>query len=99
MEILANSAALQRDLGEYIREKPLTALAIATMAGFVFGGGVNRRIGLAMLTTIGPMVFRGVGASLIAGILTSSPGNGTPDGARPGDGRHDNGRTDFQEPG
>ena len=100
MEILANSVALERDSGTYIRENPLAALAIATVAGFVLGGGVNRRFGLAMLTTIGPMALRGVGASLIAGMMTSSPGNRGRNRARPRrNERHDNGRTDFQEPG
>ena len=59
MDISAASAVLHRDMGEYVRGEPLTALAIATVAGFVLGGGVNRRIGLAMLTIVGRIALRG----------------------------------------
>ena len=99
MDISANSAARHRNVGEYVRDEPLTALAIAAVAGFVLGGGVNRRIGLAMLTTVGRIVLRGVATSLIVGMVTGSHDNRRQDSARPGGGRHDNGRTDFQKPG
>ena len=42
----------ERDIGEYVREEPLTALAIAGGVGFIFGGGANSRIGLALLTLV-----------------------------------------------
>jgi hypothetical protein len=95
-----------RDVAEYVRDEPLTALAIATTAGFVLGGGVNlnRRIGLAMLTMVGRTVLRGVATSLILGMVTGSYDNAGQDGARQGSQRqgsqrHDNGRTDFQKSG
>jgi hypothetical protein len=106
--ISTNSSAPRRhrsrDVSEYVRDEPLTALAIATAAGFILGGGVNRRIGLAMLTMVGRTVFRGVATSLILGMVTGSYDNARPDStrqdsARQGGQRHDNGRTEFQKPG
>jgi hypothetical protein len=105
VDISANSAARHRDVGEYVRDEPLTALAIATVAGFVLGGGVNRRIGLAMLTIVGRIALRGVATGLIVGMVTGGNDDGRQDSnrrhdsARPGGGKHDNGRTDFQKPG
>jgi hypothetical protein len=47
-------------VGEYIRDEPLTALAIAAAAGFVVGGVVNRRLGLTMFTIVGRIALRGI---------------------------------------
>ena len=99
MEVSANSATRHRDLVEYVRDEPLTALAIAGAAGFVLGGGVNRRIGLAILTIVGRIALRGIATSLIAGMVTGSHDDIKQENAKPGGGRHDNGRTDFQKPG
>jgi hypothetical protein len=99
MDTSTNSAATRRhhsrDVGEYVRDEPLTTLAIATAAGFILGGGVSPRIGLAMLTMVGRPVLRGVATSLILGMVTGSFDNGGRDSARHGTQRHDNGRTDF----
>ena len=35
----------ERDVGEYISEEPLTALAIAGGVGFIFGGGATAILG------------------------------------------------------
>jgi hypothetical protein len=86
-------------LGQYVREEPLTALAIAAVTGFVLGGGVNRRIGLAMLTIAGRIALRGVADNLILGMVGYGHDNQGPDNARSCDGRHDDGRTEFQESG
>ncbi len=37
-------------LSKSIRERPLTALAVGVTAGFVMGGGMRTRLGIAMLT-------------------------------------------------
>jgi len=37
-------------LSKSIREQPLTALAVGVTAGFVMGGGMRTRLGIAMLT-------------------------------------------------
>ena len=88
VEISADTAAARRsrvrDVSEYVRDEPLAAVAIATAAGFVLGGGVNRRIGLAILTMAGRMAFRGAATSLILGMVTGSCSNGRQDSASPG---------------
>jgi uncharacterized membrane protein YebE (DUF533 family) len=102
MEVSADSAARRRDVVEYVRDEPLTALAIAAMAGFVLGGGVNRRIGLTMLTIVGRIALSGVATSLIAGIMSGSNDHLRQDSAGPAGGRHGNGKTegtDFQKSG
>ena len=105
MDTSANSAARHRDVSEYVRDEPLTALAIAAVAGFVLGGGVNRRLGLAMLTIVGRIALRGVATSLIFGMVTGGNDDGRldrntrHDSARTGGERHDNGRTDIQKSG
>ena len=66
MEISANRAARHRNVVEYVRNEPLTALAIAAAAGFVLGGGVNRRVGLAVLTIAGRIALSSVATILIA---------------------------------
>jgi hypothetical protein len=92
-----------RDVGEYVREEPLTALAIAGGAGFILGGGANSRIGLALLSIVGRIALRGAATSFIVGLVTGNYDNQTPDRAtgRVGsyrNGNHDNGRTDFSDP-
>ncbi len=91
----------ERDIGEYVREEPLTALAIAGGVGFIFGGGANSRIGLALLTLVGRIALRGAATSFIVGLVT-----GNHDDQRPGrptrggsyrNGNHDNRRTDFSD--
>jgi DUF883 C-terminal glycine zipper region len=37
---------------DYVREEPLRSLTVATAAGFILGGGLNSRIGLALLTSL-----------------------------------------------
>ena len=95
MDISANSDVRRRDLGEYVRDEPFTALAISALAGFVLGGGVNRRIGLAMLMMAGRVALRGAATNLIAGMLLDRQDNRGRDSASPGGEGHDNGRTDF----
>ncbi len=46
---------------DYVRGEPLWSLMVATAAGFILGGGVNSRIGLAMLTFVGQIAILGVG--------------------------------------
>jgi hypothetical protein len=92
-----------RNIGEYVKEQPLTALAIASGAGFILGGGANSRIGLALLTIVGRIALRGAATSFIVGLITGNPDNQTPHRAsgRVGsyrNGNHDDGRTDFGDP-
>jgi len=93
----------ERDIGEYISEEPLTALAIAGGVGFIFGGGANSRIGLALLTLVGRIALRGAATSFIVGLVTGNRDDQNPDRARARgesyrNGNNDNGRTDFRDP-
>ena len=59
-----------RDLTSYIKNEPVKSLAIATTAGFVFGGGLNSRLGLAMITVGTRMALRGFCGYALAGAMT-----------------------------
>jgi hypothetical protein len=61
---------------DYIREEPLRSLAVATAAGFILGGGLNSRIGLALLTFAGRRALRGVVTSSLVELITGSHDNG-----------------------
>ena len=92
-----------RDIGEYIREEPLTALAIASGAGFIIGGGANSRIGLALLSVVGRIALRGAATNFIVDLVTGRHDNERPDrattrGRSHRNGYHDNPRTDFSDP-
>jgi len=95
METSADSIARHRNLSEYVNDEPVTAVVIAAAAGFVLGGGVNRRIGLAMLTLLGRIAFRSVAANLIFEAVSGGHSSGQDSGARHGSGTHDNGRTNL----
>ncbi len=60
----------ERDIAEYAREEPLTALAIAGGLGFIMGGGARSRIGLALLTIAGRIAVRGAAADFMAGFFS-----------------------------
>ena len=92
-----------RDIGEYIKEEPLTSLAIASGVGFIVGGGANSRIGLAMLGIVGRIALRGVATNFIVDLVTGRHDNQKPDrattrGRSHRNGNHDNPRTDFSDP-
>ena len=61
---------------DYVREEPLRSLAVATAAGFILGGGLNSRIGLALLTFAGRLALRGVVTSSLVELITGSHDNG-----------------------
>jgi hypothetical protein len=81
----------ERNVGEYVREEPLTALAIAGGVGFIFGGGANSRIGLALLTLVGRIALRGAATSFIVGLVTGNHDNQPQNRATTGGGSHRNG--------
>jgi len=92
----------ERDVGEYIREEPLTSLAIASGVGFIIGGGANSRLGLALLGIVGRIALRGAATNFIVDLVAGNRDSRTPDRAttRGGyrNGKHDNRRTDFSDP-
>lgn len=84
------------EVSEYVRREPLKTLAIAAATGFVVGGGVSGRIGLAILTFVGRNVLRGVATSLIVGMMAGNPGNISRDGAPQDKENYDDARTEYQ---
>ena len=64
---------LGEELGEYIRDEPLTALAIAGAAGFILGGGASSRIGLAALAMVGKVALRGAATNFLVGLFVPNP--------------------------
>jgi hypothetical protein len=62
---------LSRELTIYIKDEPVKSLAIATAAGFVFGGGLNNRLGLAMITMGTRMALRGFCGYALTGAVIS----------------------------
>jgi hypothetical protein len=92
-----------RDIGEYIKEEPLTSLAIAGGVGFIVGGGAKSRIGLALLSVVGRIALRGAVTSFVVDLLTgnhqdSAAGRGSNRGRSNRNGYNDNHRTDFSDP-
>ena len=49
---------------------------VAIAAGFILGGGVNSRIGLAMFTLVGQIALRGVVTSSLVELVTGSHDSG-----------------------
>jgi hypothetical protein len=92
-----------RDIGEYIKEEPLTSLAIASGVGFIVGGGAKSRIGLALLSIVGRIALRGAVTNFVVDLVTGNhqnPGTGRESnrGRSHRNGHHDNHRTDFSDP-
>ena len=93
----------ERDVGEYIREEPLTSLAIASGVGFIIGGGANSRLGLALLGIVGRIALRGAATNFIVDLVAGNHDSrrqdrATTHGGRHRNGHYDNGRTDFSDP-
>jgi hypothetical protein len=61
---------------DYVREDPLRSLGVATAAGFILGGGLNSRIGLALLTVAGRMALREVVTRSLVELISGSHDNG-----------------------
>jgi len=92
-----------RDIGEYIKEEPLTSLAIAGGVGFIVGGGAKSRIGLALLSIVGRIALRGAVTSFVVDLVTGNhqdrgAGRGSNRGGSNRNGHNDNHRTDFSDP-
>ena len=58
-----------RQLERTIREKPLSAAAIAATAGFIVGGGLATRPGLAMLMLFGRMAARETAVNFVTDMV------------------------------
>jgi hypothetical protein len=62
----------RRHWDEFVRDEPLTALAISVTAGFILGGGAGTRAGRAALGFVGRMAIRAAAGKLLTGMLTAS---------------------------
>ena len=58
-----------RHLDQFVRDEPLTALAIAVTAGFILGGGAETRVGRAALAFVGRFAIRAAVGNLLVGVL------------------------------
>jgi len=58
-----------RQIEKTIREKPLSAAAIAATAGFIVGGGLATRPGLAMLMLFGRMAARETAVNFVTDMV------------------------------
>jgi hypothetical protein len=84
----------ERDIGEYIREEPLTSLAIASGVGFIIGGGANSRLGLALLTIVGRIALRGAATNFIVDLVAGNHDSRRQDRATTRGGSYRNGNHD-----
>lgn len=90
----------QRDyVAEYVRETPITALAIAAAAGFLIGGGLKNRLGLAILGIVGRVAIQGAATTFMAALATGNDHNETPNGASRDSNGYDKPRGNVQESG
>ena len=58
-----------RQLEKTIREKPLSAAALAATAGFIVGGGLATRPGLAMLFLFGRMAAKETAVNFVTDMV------------------------------
>ena len=90
----------QRDyVGEYVRETPITALAIAATAGFLIGGGLKNRLGLAILGIVGRVAIQGAATTFMAALATGNDHNETLNRASRDSNGYDKPRGNVQESG
>jgi len=69
----------RRYVEEFVRDEPLTALAIAVTAGFIIGGGAGTRVGRSALAFVGRIAIRGAVGNLLVGMLMGSNERGAKD--------------------
>jgi hypothetical protein len=70
---------LSRNVTNYVKDEPFKSLAVATAAGFVFGGGLNSRLGLAMITIGTRIALQGFVLNALAGAVAGRHHNGVKD--------------------
>jgi hypothetical protein len=61
-----------RQLEDFVRDEPLTALAISITAGFILGGGAGTSAGRAALGFVGRLAIRGAVGKLLTEMLTGT---------------------------
>lgn len=103
MKISASSSALPHspleDVVEYVRDAPLTSLAIAAAAGFLVGGGARNRVSLAVLGIVGRIVIQGAATAFVAALVTEPRHNENVRSASSESARYDKAGRENQESG
>jgi hypothetical protein len=61
-----------RSLEGFVKDEPLTALAIAVTAGFILGGGAETRIGRSALGFVGRFAIRSAVSNLLVAMLVGN---------------------------
>jgi len=63
-------SAENRTLAETVSESPLTSAGIAAGVGFLLGGGLRTRAGMALLLFVGRIVAREMTVNYLAGAVS-----------------------------
>jgi hypothetical protein len=71
-EFALNESRRSRDVREYIRHEPVTALAMAAGAGFIVRGEASARPGLALRAFIGQIAVREAATYFVIGTVADS---------------------------
>jgi hypothetical protein len=64
------------DLAEYVRAEPLKSVTVAAAAGFILGGGLNSRVGLALLAFVGRIALRQMVTGSLVELVAGNHNNG-----------------------
>jgi hypothetical protein len=62
---------LSSDITSYVKSEPIKSLTLACAAGFVFGAGLNSRLGVTMITLASRIALRGLVINGLADSLMS----------------------------
>ena len=62
---------LENSVEKWIRDRPLPSAAIAAAAGFIIGGGMASRPGVAMLALLGRKAAKQAATNMISGMVRS----------------------------
>jgi len=73
--------------------------AIAAAAGFLIGGGLKNRLGLAILGIVGRVAIQGAATTFMAALAAGNHHNETPNGASRDSNGYDKPRGNVQESG
>jgi hypothetical protein len=67
----AQPGVLRPSSTDRIKERPLLSLGLASLAGFVVGGGASSRVGAAMLMIIGRLWLRRAATAALTNVVTN----------------------------
>jgi hypothetical protein len=66
LQNLADLFASDSELTQWIKQRPLTAVALGAAAGFVWGGGTSGRLGRSFLLYLGQTIVRDTVAHVLS---------------------------------